>query len=142
MMFPKESSFAEFLLLVNFLCASLMVLLVATWMAANKKLPSDIKSGFLLPYNDWAGRIAIWHFVRDIPLGKNHPSFSNLLKTEELLHKLKGDTQNCMLGNEGFCFHEGFLKKWKKILPNLTIHKIAKKVIIYSKMNSKNVKSS
>tara|TARA_B100000242_G_C43050802_1_gene490945 strand:+ start:967 stop:1860 length:894 start_codon:yes stop_codon:yes gene_type:complete len=97
----------------------------ATWMATNKKLPSDIKSGFLLPYNDWPSRIAIWHFVRDIPLGKNHPSFSNLLKTEEALHKLKEIPKIACWGMKDFCFHEGFLKKWKKILPNLTIHKIA-----------------
>ena len=24
-----------------------------------------------------------------------------------------------------FCFHEGFLKEWEKILPNLTVNKIA-----------------
>ena len=88
-------------------------------MAANKKLPSDIKSGFLLPYNDWASRIAIWHFVRDIPLGKNHPSFSNLLKTEELLHKLKEIPKIACWGMKDFCFHEGFLKNGKRFCPIL-----------------------
>ena len=52
----------------------------ATWMATTKKLPSEIKSGFLLPYHDWTSRIAIWHFVRDILLGKNHLVFQIFLK--------------------------------------------------------------
>ena len=97
----------------------------ATWMATTKKLSSEIKSGFLLPYHDWASRIAIWHFVRDIPMGKNHPSFSNLLKTEKALHKLKDIPKIACWGMKDFCFHEGFLKEWEKILPNLTVNKIA-----------------
>ena len=80
----------------------------ATWMATTKKLPSEIKSGFLLPYNDWTSRIAIWHFVRDIPLGKNHPSFSNLLKTEKALHKLKDIPKIACWGMKDFVFMKGF----------------------------------
>ena len=120
MMFPKESSFAEFLLLVNFLCQLNGFAGPATWMAANKKLPSDIKLDFFLIM---IGRVVLlfalfvtFHWVKS-------PSFSNLLKTEELLHKLKRYPK-LHVGNEGFVSMKAF-KKMEKDFAQSYIHKIA-----------------
>ena len=46
----------------------------ATWMATKKGISKVIKSGFLYPYKDWKSRVAVWKFVRDIPLEENHPT--------------------------------------------------------------------
>jgi len=96
----------------------------ATWLATNKELPKEIKSGFLFPYDNWNSRIAIWRFVRDIPLSKSHPTYSNLLTTERLLPKLKNIPKIACWGMKDFCFHSGFLSEWEKIFPNLRVNKI------------------
>ena len=46
----------------------------ATFMTTIDSLPEDVKAGFLLPYDNWANRIATHEFVKDIPLEQNHPS--------------------------------------------------------------------
>ena len=96
----------------------------ATWMATNKKLSKTIKSGFLFPYQNWRDRIAVWRFVKDIPLENNHPSLSYLLKTDQCISKLNHIPTMACWGMKDFCFHGGFLREWKKRLPNLTVHEI------------------
>ena len=46
----------------------------ASWMATTKGLSTSVKKGFLYPYNNWSHRVAIWNFVKDIPLENHHPT--------------------------------------------------------------------
>ena len=48
-----------------------------------------------------------------------HPS-----ETEESLKKMR-NSKNCLLGNEGFCFHGGFLKIWTNIFPEMVVYKFS-----------------
>ena len=91
----------------------------ATWMATKKGISKVIKSGFLYPYKDWKSRVAVWKFVRDIPLEENHPTKKFLKQTEELLDQLSNTPVLACWGMRDFCFHSGFLQKWKKRLPHL-----------------------
>ena len=91
----------------------------ATWMATKKGISKVIKSGFLYPYKDWKSRVAVWKFVRDIPLEENHPTKKFLKQTEELLDQLSNTPVLACWGMRDFCFHSGFLQEWKKRLPHL-----------------------
>ena len=91
----------------------------ATFMATAKGLSKDAKAGLLAPYNSWRNRIAVWRFVKDIPYESNHPTRTLLKETESQLAELKTKEIISCWGMKDFCFHPGFLEKWKNILPNL-----------------------
>ena len=80
---------------------------------ATKKGISKVINGFLYPYKDWKSRVAVWKFVRDIPLEENHPTKKFLMKTEELLNQLSNIPVLACWGMRDFCFHSGFLQEWK-----------------------------
>lgn len=91
----------------------------ATWMATKKGISNVVKTGFLYPYKDWKSRVAVWKFVRDIPLEKNHPTKQFLLQTEKSFTQLSNTPVLACWGMKDFCFHSGFLEEWKKRLPHL-----------------------
>ena len=95
----------------------------ATFMAVRNSLDSDIKKGFLYPYNNWQNRIAVWKFVKDIPFEKNHPSLNLLKETENSLKKYEKTPILACWGMKDFCFHGGFLDEWIKKLPHITSHR-------------------
>lgn len=89
----------------------------ATFMAVEKKLDSDIKAGYLAPYNNYKNRIATAQFVQDIPLHKGHRSYSKLESIEEGLKDVKCP-KLFIWGAKDFCFNMKFLKRWKDFYPN------------------------
>jgi haloalkane dehalogenase len=91
----------------------------ASWMATTKGLPASVKKGFLYPYNNWNNRVAIWNFVKDIPLENHHPTKQFLQDTENALTNLSDTPILACWGMQDFCFHSGFLKEWQKRLPHL-----------------------
>ena len=50
----------------------------ATFMAVEKRLPANVKNGYLMPYDNWQNRIATLRFVQDIPLKSSAPSYKTL----------------------------------------------------------------
>lgn len=93
----------------------------ATFMTTKKKLPSVIKSGYLLPYDSWDNRIAVARFVQDIPMEKNHKTWKTL---EDIEKKLKTLPQPKMIlwGGLDFCFNHHFFEKWVEIYPDAEAH--------------------
>jgi haloalkane dehalogenase len=91
----------------------------ASWMATTKGLSASVKKGFLYPYNNWNNRVAIWNFVKDIPLENHHPTKQFLQDTENALTNLSDTPILACWGMQDFCFHSGFLKEWQKRLPHL-----------------------
>lgn len=98
--------------------------LPATWMATSKGLSVAAKEGFLYPYRDWNSRIAIWKFIRDIPIGDAHPTTQILRETENSLSELANIPTLACWGMKDFCFHPGFLEQWQKRIPNLKSHSL------------------
>jgi len=98
--------------------------LPATFMAVNKRLPSDVKKDYLQPYNSWANRVAIHAFVRDIPLSASHPSYTDLVAVEEGLDSLKKRNIPMMViwGEKDFCFNDFFYNEWQKRFPSADYH--------------------
>ncbi len=96
----------------------------ATWMATQKKLPKEVKNGFLYPYSNWSDRVAVWRFVRDIPFEQNHPSLPLLKETEgSLKNYLDTEVLSCW-GMKDFCFNPGFLSEWEEIWPHMKAHRM------------------
>lgn len=97
----------------------------ATIMAAKKTLPKLVKKGYLYPYNNYQNRIATARFVRDIPMNKEHPSFSTLQEIEEKLVTLKCP-KLILWGEKDFCFNGHFLKRWEGLYPQAKVVRFPK----------------
>jgi haloalkane dehalogenase len=90
----------------------------ATWMAMNQhKLSPEEKSAYLYPYRTWADRVAVNAFVKDIPLGENHPSFRTLAAIEAGLPGLAEKPMKIIWGGADFCFNDQFLNRWRELFP-------------------------
>ncbi len=93
----------------------------ATFMAVNKPLSPAAKAGFLLPYDSFANRRHVANFVRDIPLGKSHPTYATLASVEANLEKLKSKPMLIEWGGRDFCFNDKFLARWRELFPAATV---------------------
>ncbi len=91
-------------------------------MAAQKPLLPVVKTGFLWPYRSWTDRVAVWNFVKDIPLWKWHRSYAALLEVETRLSKLKDKPVQIVWGGKDFCFSKSFLKQWCELFPDAEVH--------------------
>lgn len=94
----------------------------AVHMAVNKKMKDEVASGFLAPYDNWANRVAVHRFVRDIPLDSKHPSWNTLVEVEQSLEKLQGCPMLICWGGKDFCFNDHFFREWKERFPEAEAH--------------------
>lgn len=93
---------------------------VATYMAVAKKMPPDIRRGYLFPYDSYENRIATARFVSDIPMKPNHRSYQTLKEIGESLSRHRCPIL-ILWGKKDFCFHDYFLKRWQEIYPQATV---------------------
>lgn len=96
----------------------------ATFMAVEKKLDKRTAQAYLLPYDSWQNRIAIYEFVKDIPLEEHHRSYRTLVSIEEKLETLKTESTPMLIvwGGKDFCFNDHFFKEWLRRFPNCQSH--------------------
>jgi len=90
-------------------------------MSVQIPLSPAVKSGMLWPYRSWADRVAVWNFVKDIPLREAHPSYDTLLEVETGLSKLAAKPVQIVWGGKDFCFNMHFFKRWCEIFPNAEV---------------------
>jgi len=91
-------------------------------MAVTRKMPAEVAAGFLYPYDSWASRIAILRFVQDIPLDDGHPSWSELVRVEAGLERLRRKPMLICWGGRDFCFNERFYHEWRRRFPDADLH--------------------
>ena len=89
----------------------------ATTMSVEVPLSASVKAGYLFPYGTWAKRIAVWNFVKDIPMKPSDRSYDCLATIEAKLELLKGKKIGIFWGQKDFCFNAHFLKRWTEIFP-------------------------
>lgn len=89
----------------------------ATFMASVRKLTKLEKKGYLLPYNNFKNRIAVYNFVQDIPMEKDHPTRKVLDEIEVKLPLFKDQKILILWGGKDFCFNDLFYEKWCEIYP-------------------------
>lgn len=98
----------------------------ATRMAMHRRaLTPEQRRAYLYPYDSWANRIAINGFVRDIPMGRSHPSWRTLAAVEARLTQFRDRQALIVWGARDFCFDDWFLARWQSILPQARVHRIA-----------------
>lgn len=92
----------------------------ATFMAVSKPLSRDIKNCYLAPYSNWDNRVAVYNFVRDIPITPKHRSYKTLQDVAIGLTKLsQREIPSLILwGGKDFCFNDHFYDEWCNRLPH------------------------
>ncbi|THB75424.1 MAG: alpha/beta fold hydrolase [Desulfobulbaceae bacterium] len=96
----------------------------ATFMAVSEKMDQRVAEAYLKPYSSWADRVAIYKFVRDIPLNESHQSYETLREVENNLELIRDANIPLALywGGKDFCFNDHFFEEWKLRFPNATAH--------------------
>lgn len=90
----------------------------ATFMAVEKRLPTNVKNGYLMPYDNWKNRIATLRFVQDIPLKSSAPSYKTLKTIDRSLKKLEDKDMLILWGGRDWCFNDSFFTEWRKRFQN------------------------
>lgn len=86
-----------------------------------KKLQGEIAEMMIAPYDNWANRVAVNAFVKDIPMQASHPSFSTLKEIEASLKQFEKLPISIFWGAQDFCFNLHFLERWKAIWPQAKV---------------------
>lgn len=96
----------------------------AIFMAVEKKMAKEVAKGYLKPYDNWNHRLAVYEFVKDIPLDSAHRSYATLVRIEESLETLRKRRVPAAIfwGAKDFCFNDYFYEQWKDRLPHADHH--------------------
>ena len=86
-------------------------------MAVERPLSSEAKQGLLAPYDSWGHRVAIWRFVRDIPMTRAHPTWETLERLEHGLRELQLPV-DLIWGMKDWCFDTSCLHRFQKLWPH------------------------
>ncbi len=97
----------------------------ALYMASAKKLPQTVRTGLIAPYNSWSNRIAVFNFVRDIPMKPEDSSYALVSATDSNLSNLAHLPMLICWGLQDFVFDLTYLNEWRCRFPNAHIHAFA-----------------
>ncbi|OGQ18200.1 MAG: alpha/beta hydrolase [Deltaproteobacteria bacterium RIFCSPHIGHO2_02_FULL_40_11] len=99
----------------------------ALWMGIKNKaaLTSDVRKGYLAPYNSYRNRIAILKFVRDIPWHEKIPSYPIFENMTDRHPIFKDHPMLIVWGEKDFCFTHRYLMAWEDFFPNAWVKIIA-----------------
>ena len=89
-----------------------------------KGLSPDALAGLIAPYDNWANRVGIDRFVRDIPLTRRHPTYRELVELEARLRKAPAKPTQIVWGMRDWCFDESCLNQLRAIFPHAFVHRI------------------
>ena len=99
---------------------SLAALLFAT--SQHRRFNRAVRAGYLTPYASWQKRIAIYRFVRDIPLEPDHPTRVTLAAIEAGLSRFRQHPMLILWGADDFCFTKrDFLPRWRSLFPQAEV---------------------
>lgn len=99
----------------------------ATFMATEQKggLPRPIAAGLLAPYDSWANRVAIYQFVKDIPMSRTHRTWSVLETIENKLSTIADWPIQLIWGMKDWCFRPECLRRFEENWPEAESHELA-----------------
>src|SRR5262245_33006757 len=98
----------------------------ALTMAVEKRerMTADVRAGLLAPYDNWANRVAIDRFVRDIPFTPRHPTWKVLETIESGLNGLADLPIALIWGMRDWCFRPECLERFVQHWPNAEMHRL------------------
>ena len=85
----------------------------------------EMKAGYLHPYRSWADRVAIYQFVRAIPVSPSHPTTGALKMIQGSMPKLAEKRVKMIWGMKDWVFSPAVLEKMKELLPHAEVTEIA-----------------
>ncbi len=99
----------------------------ATVMATERKggLPKLVADGLLHPYDSWRNRVAIYQFVRDIPLSPRHRTWTLLDQIEHRLVELADWPSLLIWGMKDWCFRPECLRRLQRHWPRASVLEVA-----------------
>lgn len=90
-----------------------------------ERMTSEVKRGYLLPYDSYRNRVAVLRFVQDIPTKPSHPSYALLESIESSLSQFHDRPMIIFWGEQDFCFNQVFLDSWIERFPQAAVHRFA-----------------
>jgi len=95
----------------------------ALWMAITHQehLTSDVKQGYLAPYDSYKNRIAVLRFIQDIPWHPGIPSYTILEHMTSELKSFENHPVTLIWGEKDFCFTHRFLMAWEDHFPYASV---------------------
>ena len=90
-------------------------------MGSRKPMNRKVRSGYLSPYNSVKNRVAVLEFIKDIPLTRNHESYSLLKAIETKLARLVNHKSLIIWGAKDPIFTMTFLHEWERYLPSASV---------------------
>jgi len=90
----------------------------------SERMTADVRAGLLVPYDSWANRVAIDHFVRDIPFTPRHPTWPVLERIEAGLSGLADRPIQLIWGMRDWCFRPECLERFARHWPHAEIHRL------------------
>jgi pimeloyl-ACP methyl ester carboxylesterase len=91
----------------------------------SERMTPDVRAGLLAPYDNWAHRVAIDHFVRDIPFTPRHPTWRVLEHIESGLDSLADLPIQLIWGMRDWCFTPQCLERFREHWPRAEVHELA-----------------
>lgn len=95
-----------------------------TMAMSRNRLDPQAADGLLQPYNNWANRVAIDAFVRDIPMRPSHPTYETLAKLDSQLAELSEMPSALIWGMKDWCFRPDCLRRFEQSWPNAEVTEI------------------
>jgi haloalkane dehalogenase len=87
-------------------------------------LSPAVRAGLLAPYDSWRNRVAIWRFVRDIPITRRHPTWQTLATLESRLPTLANRPVQLIWGLGDWCFTTRCLDRFQQIFPQARVRQL------------------
>ncbi len=98
----------------------------AVHMAVEKpdRMTPAVRAGLLAPYDNWANRVAVDGFVRDIPMTRRHPTWQTLADIEAGLPSLAHLPVQLIWGMRDWCFTPACLSRFESLFPQAEVHRL------------------
>lgn len=87
-------------------------------------LDADVRSGLIAPYHDWASRVAVDAFVKDIPWRSSHPTYAVLESLEKSLASLATRPVQLIWGMKDWCFTPQCLQRFRQHFPQARVREL------------------
>lgn len=99
--------------------------ILALWLAMGhpERMTRNVRRGYLAPYDTWRNRVAIYRFVRDIPVREDHPTRETVDAIDANLPQFRDHPMLIIWGAKDFVFTvEDYLAGWQARFPDAEVH--------------------
>jgi len=92
--------------------------------ATRRALSPGACKAYLEPYDSWQNRVAIYQFVKDIPLDVGENAYNTVSHVQSNLSQFADVPMLVCWGMKDFVFTEHFLNEWTRRFPKAAVHRL------------------